>query len=131
MKPAIIYTSIDDINGKISTQVTYTPSFGFNGVDECIYKACVIIRDQTSGEILIDAQKCYVATVTIIVNECEPLNTPEVSNSDNCMIVNMFWFHVGCQLNSIVKTSQTIYPYISAHLNNILYWTHLFPASRW
>ena len=67
------------MNGEMKGQVTYTPSLGYIGVDECVYEACVAYTDEESGELYIDPQRCYEATIVIIVDEC----APEVSTREN------------------------------------------------
>lgn len=84
----IISTSIDDMNGEMKGLVTYTPSLGYIGVDECVYEVCVAYTDEESGELYIDPQRCYEATIVIIVDEC----APEVSTREN--VVHIVFFSV-------------------------------------
>ena len=98
----IISTSIDDMNGEMKGQVTYTPSLGYIGVDECVYEACVAYTDEESGELYIDPQRCYEATIVIIVDEC----APEVSTRGMLytLMFKCFWDHTGCRrLYSFIK----------------------------
>jgi hypothetical protein len=78
----VISTSTDSMNGEMKEQVTYTPSLGYIGVDECVYKACVASTDEESGELDIDQQRCYETTIVIIVYAC----APEVRTRENVVV---------------------------------------------
>ncbi len=65
--------------------MTYTPSPGYIGVDECVYEACVAYTDEASGELNVDPMRCYEATIVIIVIEC----APEVSTGVNASCTRM------------------------------------------